>query len=389
MAPANGVAPLSAIDTSTNHLEDEEEEGQVLESSPLKRTQDRSDSFDSVVFRGVCSLNEYILDEKLGDGTFGVVMLAMHKATKKKVALKRILTVPNLEHCAPEEQAKSKDVGIPVTTLREIKILKSLDHENLVELLEIAFDKGDLAKRVRGSSYMVFPYMDYDLTGLLGNKAITLRPSHIKSYMQQLLQGLAYLHSKNILHRDLKGANVLVNVLGELKLADFGLAKELLPDDGEGRMTATVCTLWYRAPELLLQTGVRSCHYTQAIDMWGAGCIFGEMWMRCPLFMGKGELDQLTRIFTLVGTPDVSGSDWWSDYKDYPLFKDGAAKSMGTFRSTLGEKFPSSKYQRETYDLLKGLLQLKPSARMSAKQALDSYYFRDQFPRAAKPRTSE
>ncbi|KAJ3349995.1 serine/threonine protein kinase, CMGC, CDC2/CDK sub, partial [Kappamyces sp. JEL0680] len=248
----------------------------------------------------------------------------------------------------------------------------------------------DLAKRVRGSSYMVFPYMDYDLTGLLGNKAITLRPSHIKSYMQQLLQGLAYLHSKNILHRDLKGANVLVNVLGELKLADFGLAKELLPDDGEGRMTATVCTLWYR-PALLMLGTVHRNYYFKPV------CIFGEMWMRCPLFMGKGELDQLTRIFTLVGTPDVSGSDWWSDYKDYPLFKDGAAKSMGTFRSTLGEKFPSSKYepwphrryQRETYDLLKGLLQLKPSARMSAKQALDSYYFRDQFPRAAKPRTSE
>jgi serine/threonine-protein kinase BUR1 len=197
----------------------------------------------------------------------------------------------------------------------------------------------------RGTIYMVFPYMDYDLSGILANRNITLKPFHIKSYMQQLLLGLEYMHSKEIFHRDLKCANILINEDGELKvnhmnlfqLADFGLAKDM---KGEDVMTANVCTLWYRAPELVFHTGARTCKYTAAIDMWGAGCIFGEMWLRCPLFIAKTEVDLLTKILTLIGSPKDSGKDYWMEL---PLFKDGIVKDLGHFKNTVGDKFPSSK----------------------------------------------
>ena len=146
--------------------------------------------------------------------------------------MKKILTIPNTE-IVDSEDAKAKDYGIPVTTLREIKFLKQVNHENCIELLEIAFEKGnleafldiyagtlisrtfrqnlifillgDLRTAKRGISYMVFPYMDYDLTGLLGNPNITLKPYQIKCFMKQMLKGIEHLHKVNILHRDIKG----------------------------------------------------------------------------------------------------------------------------------------------------------------------------------------
>lgn len=159
---------------------------------------------------GCSSIDNYKIEDRLGQGTFGEVLLGTSKGSK--VALKRIIT-------------HNENEGLSITTIREIKLLKRFKHENIVELLEIAVKKGDYS--TRQELYMVFPYMDHDLSGILSNPQITLEPRHIKSYMQQLLKGIEHLHSKNIIHRDMKCANILVNNDGCVKLADFGLAREI------------------------------------------------------------------------------------------------------------------------------------------------------------------
>src|SRR5205085_3488128 len=127
--------------------------------------------------------------------------------------------------------------------------------------------------------YMVFPYMDHDLAGLIENKNVKFTTPQIKCYMKQLLEGTFYLHQQNIMHRDLKAANLLIDNNGILKIADFGLSRPIR----NKTLTGCVVTRWYRAPELLL--GER--RYTTAIDMWAIGCVFGEILLRTPILMGN------------------------------------------------------------------------------------------------------
>jgi serine/threonine-protein kinase BUR1 len=203
------------------------------------------------------------LEQKLGEGTFGEVYRAKSKRTGEVFALKKIL------------MHNEKD-GFPITALREIKLLKMLSHVNVIRLQEMAIERADPGSRKRATLYMVTPYMDHDLSGLLDNRDVHLTVPHIKCYMLQLLRGLKYLHNSHILHRDMKAANLLINNRGILKIADFGLARhydEDVPKAGQGGgeakrdYTTLVVTRWYRPPELLLQLR----RYTTAIDMWGAG----------------------------------------------------------------------------------------------------------------------
>jgi serine/threonine-protein kinase BUR1 len=210
--------------------------------------------------------------------------------------------------------------GFPITALREIKILKMLSHPNIIKLEEMAVErfKSDPhdKSRKRAILYMVFPYMHHDLSGLLDNPEVHLSEAHIKCYMQQLLRGLQYLHNSKILHRDMKAANLLINNRGILQIADFGLARhydEPPPRPGKGNgeaqreYTCLVVTRWYRPPELLLQLR----RYTPAIDMWGAGCVFGEMFKRKPILTGKSDLHQAEIIWELVGTPTDQNMPGW------------------------------------------------------------------------------
>ena len=152
------------------------EEGEVLET-PVK------------VYQECPQISTYSIQSQLGEGTFGLVSKAI-SPTGTTVALKKIIPRP-------------EDQGFPITALREIRLLKHLKHPNIIELLDIVIENGSLGKR--GSTFMVFQLMDHDLAGLLRNPEVKLEPSHIKSYMQQLLLGLEYLHDKSIIHRDLKG----------------------------------------------------------------------------------------------------------------------------------------------------------------------------------------
>ena len=203
-------------------------------------------------FHGTSSIRRYEVITKLGEGTFGEVHKARDTKTGQFVALKKIL------------MHNEKD-GFPITALREIKLLKMLSHVNVLKLNEMAVERNRAERGKKAILYMATPYMDHDLSGLLDNPDVKFTEPQIKCYMLQLLEGLRYLHASQILHRDMKAANLLINNKGLLQIADFGLARhyDLQPRD----YTALVVTRWYRPPELLL--GLRQ--YTPAIDMWGAG----------------------------------------------------------------------------------------------------------------------
>ncbi|KAF9920171.1 serine/threonine protein kinase, CMGC, CDC2/CDK sub [Linnemannia zychae] len=258
-------------------------------------------------YMGCSQLKEFELVNKLGEGTFGqvlfVIFVEVHKARRKEpapgggpqpvLAMKRILM-------------HNENEGIPITALREIKILKRLRHQNIVPLLDIAVSPGSRSSRSRASIYMVFPYMDHDLSGLLNNPRVRLTQPQIKLYMKQLLEGTIYMHSHKIIHRDMKAANLLISNDGTLKIADFGLARPFKPE-GED-YTSKVVTRWYRPPELFL--GEKK--YGPAVDMWGIGCVFGEMLCGGPILQGTSDQDQLDKIFALCGSPTEETMPGWS-----------------------------------------------------------------------------
>ena len=203
---------------------------------------------------------------QVGEGTFGKVYKARNNTTNAIVALKRV-------------RMESERDGFPVTAMREIKLLQSLRHDNVVRLHEMMVSNGVFrywshihladARMKPGSVYMVFQYMDHDLTGVLSQTQFTFNDAQLKSLCQQMLAGLSYLHHKGVIHRDIKGSNILVNSHGELKLADFGLAR-FYQKRRQSDYTNRVITLWYRPPELLFGTTV----YGPEVDMWSAGYAF-------------------------------------------------------------------------------------------------------------------
>ncbi|ORX59041.1 Pkinase-domain-containing protein [Hesseltinella vesiculosa] len=313
-------------------------------ASPAYRSSTRSNRR----FEGCSKLTDYELEDKVGEGTFGEVHKARHRHSNQLVALKRIL------------MHNEKD-GVPITAIREIKILKQLRHKNVVPLTDIAVERGDAAKKQRGSIYMVFPYMDHDLAGLLDNPAVRLSTPQIKTYLKQLLEGTAYLHHNKILHRDMKAANLLINNEGILQIADFGLARGL--EDENREYTSCVVTRWYRPPELFL--GER--RYTTAIDIWGIGCVFGELLRSKPILQGVDDLDQLKRIFMLCGSPTQESMPGWQKLKDAKKVK------FDHYSRRVVDEF--KKYDLLAADLMDRFLTLDPLRRITALEALDHDYF--------------
>ncbi|KAJ2988290.1 hypothetical protein NUW54_g9160 [Trametes sanguinea] len=302
--------------------------------------------------------------------TFGEVHKAIHREKEHTVALKRILMHNEKE-------------GMPVTALREIKILKALKHPCIIDIYDM-FVVRSQGKESPLSVYMVFPYMDHDLAGLLENERVKLSPSQIKLYMKQLLEGTEYMHRNHILHRDMKAANLLISNDGCLKIADFGLARAFDPDivrhkeDVRGRerkYTNCVVTRWYRPPELLL--GARQ--YGGEVDMWGVGCVLGEMFFRKPILPGASDLDQLDKIWKLCGSPSLQN---WPEYDSLPGCE--GVKAFGYYPRRLRQTYES--IGPETVDLLDKLLVCNPRERLTASQALDhDYFWTDPLP--ADPKT--
>lgn len=220
---------------------------------------------------------------------------------------------------------------------------------------------------------MVFEYMEYDLTGILETQDIRFTQDHVKSWSQQLLKGTHYMHVNKVIHRDLKASNLLVNKKGQLKIADWGLARSWNSD--MKRLTNRVITLWYRPPELLLG----ALEYSPKIDMWSVGCIIAEMFRRSGFLKGANEATQLDLIFRTCGHP--TKEDWpdleekcklWSKFapsNDQPRFPN-------RLQEALKSNLPNPKWMTDNaVQMISKLMELNPDKRWSAEQALDADYF--------------
>jgi len=281
--------------------------------------------------------------EKIGEGTYGTVFKAKNKETGEIVALKRV-------------RLDDDDEGVPSSALREICLLKELNHRNIVRLHDVLHSDRKLT--------LVFEHCDQDLKKYFDSLNGEIDPDIVKSFMFQLLRGLSYCHSRNILHRDLKPQNLLINKSGELKLADFGLARAFgIP---VRCYSAEVVTLWYRPPDVLFGAKL----YTTSIDMWSAGCIFAELANAGrPLFPGSDVDDQLKRIFKLLGTPTEST---WPNMSSLPEFKQFPLYNPSM---TFAQVVP--KLSSRGRDLLQRLLICFPTQRLSADESMAHPYFQD------------
>ena len=287
-------------------------------------------------------LEKYQKLDKVGEGTYGVVYKCQNKETKKYVALKKI-------------RLENEDEGMPSTAIREISILKQLNHPNIVNLLDLIHGEKKL--------YLVFEYLNHDLKKYLNLNNGPLEPQIVKSYLYQILLAIKYCHSKRILHRDLKPQNLLIDKNGIIKVGDFGLARAFgIPIK---TLTHEILTLWYRAPEILL--GQKE--YSTPIDIWSIGLIFYEMAHRKPLFAGDCEIDQIFKIFQIFGTPNENN---WPGITKLPEFK----LSFPQFKPK-GLNSCNCNIDHVGMDLLGKMIQLDPCRRISAKQALNHPFFDD------------
>jgi len=280
--------------------------------------------------------------EKLGEGTYGVVYKARDKINGQIVALKKT-------------RLESEDEGVPSTAIREISLLRELSHPNIVDLKDVIHADQKL--------YLVFEFLDQDLKKYMDTVGKKLKPMLVKSYLYQMLQGITFCHRRRVLHRDLKPQNLLIDRHGTLKLADFGLARAF----GVPIRTYTheVVTLWYRAPEILL--GGRQ--YATAVDIWSIGCIFAEMVTRTPLFAGDSEIDELFRIFRVLGTPTDELWPGVSNYRDFkPTFPKWAPRPLSQVITDL---------EPDGLNLLAQMLVYEPAKRVSGVEAMKHPYFDD------------
>ncbi|KAK5131004.1 hypothetical protein LTR08_001417 [Meristemomyces frigidus] len=301
------------------------------------------------------------------EGSYGFVSRAREEATGDIVAIKKL------------KLDAARDGGFAVTALREMQTLQAArGHRHVVALREVVVgESGDNSGSGSGSGgggqdvYLVMDFLEHDLKTLQEDMAEPFRPSETKTLLLQLGSALEFLHARCILHRDLKTSNILLNNRGELKLADFGMAR-FVGDPAPPNLTPLVVTLWYRAPELLLGATA----YDGGVDMWSLGCVFGELLLRRPLLQGKNEVDQLSKIFLLTGPPTPQT---WPAFKSLPnartLRLPASPPTTTPPKGIPHAHFPTLPTSGLT--LLTLLLSLNPTARPTPTQMLAHPYFRE------------
>lgn len=284
--------------------------------------------------------------EKIGEGTYGIVYKAREKKTGRYVALKKI-------------RPESENEGIPATTIREILLLKNLKHSTIIDLIEVIHNEDKM--------YLVFEFIETDLKRLIDDyskKGMLFDQRIAKKMSYQLCVAVAFCHSKNIFHRDLKPQNILVDVSFDIKLADFGLGRATsIP---LRNYTSQIITLWYRPPELLLG----SEYYDASVDVWSLACIMVEIHTLIPLFMGDSEIDQLYKIFKILGTPT---DEQWKGVESLPNYNRGSPmlRRKG-LRTIVRDGILES--------LVEQMLTYNPLKRISAQEALEDEYFLEMEP---------
>lgn len=306
-----------------------------------------------------CTHNSnYATLNAIEEGSYGYVSRAQHLTTSNIVALKKV----KMDNTATD--------GFPITALREISILQKARHPNIVALHEV------LSSDDPSDCVLVMEFIEHDLKTLMEDMREPFLASETKTLLRQIVSAVSYLHSNSIMHRDLKTSNILLTNRGQIKLADFGMARYVPPAGAP--LTQLVVTLWYRAPELLL--GAKE--YGAEVDMWSVGCVFGELLSREPLLAGKNEVDELSLIFSLCGLP--TEKTWPAFYrlpnaKSLKLPRTPASTPPGFARA----KFPF--LTAAGIDLLSSLLSLNPEHRPTAREVLEHEYFQE----APKPKPSE
>ncbi|XP_076271823.1 serine/threonine-protein kinase dyf-5-like isoform X1 [Rhynchophorus ferrugineus] len=284
-------------------------------------------------------MNRYNILHQLGDGTYGSVVLGQRKDTGEKVAIKRM-----------KRKYYSWDEAM---NLREVKSLKKLHHSNVVKLKEVIRENDVL--------YFVFEYMQENLYQLIKDRRVPYPEATVRNMLYQILQGLAFIHRHGFFHRDLKPENILCSGPDLVKIADFGLVREIR---SRPPYTDYVSTRWYRAPEVLLH----STTYSSPIDLWAVGCIAAEIYTYRPLFPGTTETDQLYKICAVMGTPDKK--KWPEGYQ--------LAGAVG-FKFPYFVKTPLSDVVPQAgplaISLMDDFMEWNPAHRPTAQGALKHQYF--------------
>eukprot|EP00999_Lentomonas_sp_LEN2_P002911 NODE_773_length_1204_cov_85.092851_g733_i0.p1 GENE.NODE_773_length_1204_cov_85.092851_g733_i0~~NODE_773_length_1204_cov_85.092851_g733_i0.p1 ORF type:complete len:315 (-),score=71.65 NODE_773_length_1204_cov_85.092851_g733_i0:179-1123(-) len=300
----------------------------------------RAGSFGSLAAGGA-EAERYVKLQKIGAGTYGVVYKARDTQTNQLVALKKI-------------RLEAEDEGVPSTAVREISILLELEHPNIVRLLHVESKPNKL--------HLIFEFLDEDLKHMLDNRAAGLTGRALKSLLYQIIDSIHFCHTHRIVHRDLKPQNLLVQGGNVVKLADFGLARAFQVP--LRTYTHEVVTLWYRAPEVLL--GGRA--YSTAVDIWSIGCIFAEMATKKPLFPGDTEIDQLFKIFRMLGTPNEGVWPGVNKYQDYRTV-------FPQWRTPTDLSVLCPVLDADGIDLLSKMLVYDPKDRITAEAALRHRFF--------------
>lgn len=289
------------------------------------------------------TVQTYSKDKKVGEGTYAVVYVGKQIETNRKIATKEIKT------------GLFKD-GLDMSAIREVKYLKELRHPNVIELIDVFMSQDS-------NLNLVLEFLPCDLEVLIKDQSIVFKASDIKSWLLMTLRGIHHCHRNFILHRDLKPNNLLLAPDGQLKIADFGLARAF--GNANEDFTPKVVTRWYRAPELLF--GAK--HYTGAVDIWAVGIIFAELMLRTPYLPGKDDLDQVDVTFKAMGTPT---EHVWPNVSSLPLYN--ALKIYPPpSKQELRNRFSAA--TECALDLMIAMTQLDPSKRCDLTQALLSEYF--------------